>query len=159
MEDLLDLIAYQRWATERTLMVAAKLTPEQFTSPIVSSFAGVRDTLVHSFGADRAWLGRLSGESLDRANPADFPSAESLRGAWLGVLDAWPRVSGIGDPGAMIAYTSFTGEAFTSSLEDIVRHAVNHGTYHRGQVTTMLRQLNAETINTDLITYLRQKPR
>lgn len=158
MDDLLDLLFYQRWATERTLEAASKLTAEQFTRTITSSFPGVRDTLVHSFGADRAWLGRVSGTAPERANPADFPTLEVLREAWIAVLDAWPRrVSEIGDPKTPISYRAFNGEAFTSSLEEIVKQVVNHGTYHRGQVTTMLRQLGAETVNTDLITYFRQK--
>ena len=158
MEDLLDLLAYHRWATERTLLAAEKLSDAQFTAPIASSFPGVRDTLVHVFGADRAWLGRVAGESPERGNPADFPTLESLRGPWLGVLDAWPeRVRGI-NRDAAITYRSFTGETFTSSLEQIVRQVVNHGTYHQGQITTMLRQLGAETVNTDMITYFRQKP-
>lgn len=160
MNDLLDLLAYHRWATERTLEAAMKLSPEQFTAEITSSFPSVRDTLVHTFGADRAWLGRIAGESPERGNPADFPTPESLREPWLSVLEAWPkRVSGIADPGAVISYTSFNGDPFTSLLEEIVRQVVNHGTYHRGQVTTMFRQLGAQTVNTDLITYYRQKTR
>jgi uncharacterized damage-inducible protein DinB len=160
MDDLLDLLSYQRWATERTLDAAAKLTAEQFTQAITSSFPGVRDTLVHTFGADRVWLGRISNEAPDRANPADFPTPESLREPWLAVLDAWTqRVSEIGDPKTLISYRAFNGDPFTSSLEEILRHVVNHGTYHRGQVTTMLRQLGAETVSTDLIGYYRQKTR
>ncbi len=158
MNDLVDLLFYHRWATERTLDAAQKLSPEQFTRAITSSFPGVRDTLVHTFGADRAWLGRISGQAPDRANPADYPSVESLRGAWQTVLDAWPkRVFDIGDRTSMISYKAFNGDPFSSSLDDIIKQVVIHGTYHRGQVTTMLRQLGAQTVNTDFITYSRQK--
>ncbi len=160
MNDLVELLLYHRWATERTLEAASKLSPTQFTQAITSSFPGVRDTLVHSFGADRIWLGRISGQAPDRANPVDFPSVESLRDPWLTALDAWPkRVLEIGDRDAMISYKAFNGDPFTSSLEEIIKQVVNHGTYHRGQITTMLRQLGAETVNTDFITYSRQKTR
>jgi uncharacterized damage-inducible protein DinB len=37
-------------------------------------------------------------------------------------------------------------------------HLANHSTYHRGQVTTMLRQLGAEPVNTDLIAFFREHP-
>jgi uncharacterized damage-inducible protein DinB len=33
---------------------------------------------------------------------------------------------------------------------------VNHGTYHRGQVTTLLRQLGAQPILTDLMHFYRE---
>ena len=36
-------------------------------------------------------------------------------------------------------------------------HLVNHGSYHRGQVTTMLRQLGAEPVMTDLLHFYRER--
>jgi uncharacterized damage-inducible protein DinB len=48
-----------------------------------------------------------------------------------------------------------SGEPFTSSLGQMLRHVVNHSTYHRGQVTTMLRQLGVPAPATDLILYYR----
>jgi uncharacterized damage-inducible protein DinB len=39
----------------------------------------------------------------------------------------------------------------------MIQHVVNHGTYHRGQVTTMLRQLGAKGVGTDLITFYRER--
>jgi uncharacterized damage-inducible protein DinB len=32
---------------------------------------------------------------------------------------------------------------------------VNHASYHRGQITTLLRQISAAPVGTDLITYYR----
>ncbi len=158
MNDLVELLLYHRWATERTLGAVQKLSPEQFTQAITSSFPGVRDTLVHAFGADRIWLGRISGTVVGWTNPTDFPTVESLRDAWLPVLDAWPkRVLEKADRNELISYKALNGDPFTTSLGDIIRQVVNHGTYHRGQITTMLRQLGAQTVNTDFITYSRQK--
>ena len=39
----------------------------------------------------------------------------------------------------------------------MLQHLVNHGTYHRGQVATMLRQLGAKPIGTDLIIFYRER--
>ena len=40
----------------------------------------------------------------------------------------------------------------------MVQHVVNHGSYHRGQVTTMLRQLGAQPPKSqDLITFYRER--
>jgi uncharacterized damage-inducible protein DinB len=38
-----------------------------------------------------------------------------------------------------------------------MQHLVNHGTYHRGQVTTMLRQLGAQAVLTDLMHFYRER--
>ena len=40
----------------------------------------------------------------------------------------------------------------------MLRHIVNHSTYHRGQVASMLRQLGAEPAATDLFLYYAERP-
>ncbi|MEK3724277.1 DinB family protein [Paenibacillus sp. FSL H8-0034] len=39
-------------------------------------------------------------------------------------------------------------------LVELVQHVVNHGTYHRGNITAMLRQLGHKGVPTDYIFYL-----
>ncbi|MGH7465840.1 MAG: DinB family protein, partial [Longimicrobiales bacterium] len=55
----------------------------------------------------------------------------------------------------VIEYRSMAGAAYHSALWQMLRHVVNHSTYHRGQVTTMLRQLGRAAPSTDLIHYYR----
>lgn len=158
MKELLDSLEYHRWATEKVLQAVSALSAEKYTKDLGSSFPCVRDTLVHCYGADRAWLGRIQGQMLDRSNPADYPSVASLREVWLEVLSSWPGVvQRLGNPDLAISYKAFDGTAYTNQLDDIIRHVVNHGTYHRGQVTTMLRQLGEKAISTDMIAYYRLK--
>ena len=38
-----------------------------------------------------------------------------------------------------------------------LQHLANHGTYHRGQVATLLRQLGVKPILTDLIHFYRER--
>ncbi|MNH37037.1 DinB family protein [compost metagenome] len=45
-----------------------------------------------------------------------------------------------------------------TSLTEIVLQVVNHGTYHRGNITTMLRQLGHVSTMTDFILFLYQEP-
>jgi uncharacterized damage-inducible protein DinB len=158
MTELLELLEYHRWATNLTVGAVRALTPEQFTRDLGSSFPSVRDTLVHVFSADRAWLGRLEGQSPPRANASDYADLASLLEVWEPVLQRWPvLVASLGDPGQLIDYKALAGEPFTNSLGQIVRHVVNHGTYHRGQVATMLRQLGAQAVSSDLIGFYRER--
>jgi uncharacterized damage-inducible protein DinB len=155
---LLELLEYHRWATNLTVNTVKALTPEQFTRDLDSSFPSVRDTLVHVFTADRAWLGRLEGQSPSRANASEFTDLDSLLEVWERVLQRWPIVvESLGDPGRLIEYKSFAGDPFSNTLGQIVRHVVNHGTYHRGQVATMLRQLGAQAVSSDLIGFYRER--
>jgi uncharacterized damage-inducible protein DinB len=158
VKDLLELLEYHHWATNLTVNALKALTHEQFTRDLGSSFPSVRDTLVHVFTADRAWLGRLEGQAHPRANAGDFADLSVLLEVWEPVLQRWPgAVASLGDPGRLIEYKSFAGDPFTNPLGQIVRHVVNHGTYHRGQVATMLRQLGAQAVSSDLISFYRER--
>jgi len=54
-----------------------------------------------------------------------------------------------------ISYTNTKGQTFSNSIRDILFHAINHCTYHRGQIATALRQNELEPLNTDYIFYKR----
>ncbi len=158
MTELLELLDYQHWATIKTLDSVANLSEEQLHRDLGSSFKSVFETLVHVYGADRAWLGRLEGQSPSRPNPNDYPSLEALREAWETVLDGWkPTVSKLENPKLEVHYKSYDGAPFTNSLEQIVKQVVNHGTYHRGQVAAMQRMLGGEAVGTDLIRFYRTR--
>src|SRR5580693_568153 len=75
------LYDYNAWANRRMLESCAALTPEQFLQDMKSSFASVRDTLAHIFGAQFVWLERWN-QRVPQAlpTPADFPDYESIRG-------------------------------------------------------------------------------
>jgi len=45
------------------------------------------------------------------------------------------------------------GETWTYALWRILAHVVNHSSYHRGQVATLLRQLGATPSSTDLLLF------
>jgi uncharacterized damage-inducible protein DinB len=158
MTELTELLDFHRWATSKTLDSVAKLSFEQLHRDLGSSFKSVFETLAHSFGADRAWLGRLQGQSPSRPNLADYPTFEALREAWEVVLEGWiVTVAKLENPKQMIQYKSYDGAPFSSSLEEIVKHVVNHGTYHRGQVAAMQRMLGGEAVGTDLIGFYRSR--
>lgn len=48
---------------------------------------------------------------------------------------------------------NFSGETWTYRLEDLLRHVVNHSTYHRGQAAFLLRQLGHKALPTDYLLY------
>jgi uncharacterized damage-inducible protein DinB len=43
------------------------------------------------------------------------------------------------DPEETISYKNSKGEEFTSKVNDIFFHVLNHSTYHRGQIATLFR--------------------
>ena len=59
-----------------------------------------------------------------------------------------------------IEYQDLRGNDQSDVLWEMLQHVVNHSTYHRGQITTMLRQLDAAPPKSmDLIAFYRERNR
>jgi uncharacterized damage-inducible protein DinB len=61
------------------------------------------------------------------------------------------------DLNRVMEYKTLKFGVYRNPLCQSMQHVVNHGTYHRGQVTTLLRQLGAQPILTDLMHYYRER--
>lgn len=159
--EMRELFAFNAWANHRMLAAAEVLTAEQFTKPLGSSFSSARDTLVHIWAVEWLWLERLQGRS-----PASFPDAKefvdlgSLRARWAETEKRWLEYVSRLDESELDEEIDYTTLSYGPSRDprwQIMQHVANHGTYHRGQVTTMLRQLGAKGVGTDLITFYRER--
>jgi uncharacterized damage-inducible protein DinB len=159
-QDLDHLVQFNFWARDRVVDAVLPLTPEQYTRDLGNSFRSVRDTLVHLYSAEWVWLSRWEGTSPTTPIAADtFPDLDSLMATWRELESRFrDHVAGIGDDvERVIDYRLMNGTPGRSAFWQMLQHVVNHGTYHRGQVTTMLRQLGAAAPkSTDLITYYRE---
>lgn len=151
------LYEYNAWANRRVLEACGALSDEQFTRDLGSSFRSVRDTLVHIFGAEWIWLERWHGRSPMALPPAmEFHTLGSVRARWAELeRDLMDFVAGVSVAGLdrVIEYRNTRGNQFAYPLRSMLQHLVNHGTYHRGQVATLLRQLGAQPRSTDLLRY------
>lgn len=157
LDRIRDLYRYNTWATARTLDAAGTLSPDAFVKDLGNSFPSVRDTIVHIIGAEWVWLQRWLGTS-PASLPAgwELPTIDAVKARWTEVeRDQADYLRTLTDERleAEHPYTNFKGEAYRLRLWQQLTHLVNHSSYHRGQVTTMLRQLGAEAVSTDLIRY------
>ena len=155
------LYDYNAWANHRVLEAASSLPNEQFLQPMGSSFGSVRDTLAHICGAEWLWLERFQGRSpASLPDVAECQDAASLRAKWA---DQEKRlltfVGGLtqDDLNRVMEYKTMKFGVYKNPLWQSMQHVVNHGTYHRGQVATMLRQLGSKATSTDLIFFYRER--
>jgi uncharacterized damage-inducible protein DinB len=161
VQDFRLLYDYNSWANHRTLEACAPLSEEQFTRDLGSSFRSVRDTLAHICLVEWLWLERWLGRSPDKFPPAtDFPTLESLRRRWSEIernlLDYVAALTPE-DIERVLHHKTTSGAPQAAPLGQMLQHLVNHGTYHRGQVATLLRQLGAKPNSTDLILFYRER--
>jgi uncharacterized damage-inducible protein DinB len=154
LQDIFTLYEYNRWANGRTLEAAEKLDPTAFVKDLKNSFPSVRDTLAHILGAEWIWLRRWKGESPAKLIVAtEFPTAASLRERFMAV-DGERKgfMTGLSEEQLQQSfdYKDLAGNLLHLPFVQSMQHVVNHGTYHRGQITTMLRQLGATPVGTDM---------
>lgn len=162
LQDVRTLVDYHYWGRDRVLAAVEPLTAAQFTQPLGNSFGSIRDTLVHIYWADRIWGERWHGRVPAIAfEPAAYPDVASVRRAWTAhEQEIRALVEQFGEVGIQqpITYHSLSGKPSTELFWQLLQHVVNHGTYHRGQVTTLLRQLGAAPPKSmDLITFYRER--
>ena len=160
-EEIGTLYDYNAWANHRQLRAASKLSAELFLKPMGSSFGSIRDTLAHIYGAEWVWLERFEGRSPSSLpDPAQLKDLGSLQERWL---EFEPRLLNFvrsltqADLDRVMEYKTLRFGIYKNPLWQSMQHLVNHGTYHRGQVTTLLRQLGAEPILTDLMHFYRER--
>jgi uncharacterized damage-inducible protein DinB len=157
VDDVRSLFAFNEWANDRTLTSIAQLSEEQFARHLGGSFPTIRDTAAHIVSAEWIWLRRWHGDS--PAAVPDWlkaPTPAFLRQR-LGEIEADRRayLAGLSDRDlqTLLDYRRLNGEAFSKPLGHLLRHVVNHSTYHRGQIATMMRQVGGVPARTDLLDF------
>jgi uncharacterized damage-inducible protein DinB len=141
------------------------LNTEEFTRDLGGSFRSVRDTLVHIVGSERSWLTCWKEPSPTSAfidhrwtrydilsNPNAFPDLTAVQSKWAEIEseqiefvnrltnESWRRMLPV--------------RTTRISLAHLMQHLANHSTYHRGQLSLMMRQLAAKPLATDFAMFL-----
>ena len=152
---LQELFDYNYWARDQQLAACASVTQEQFLRPLASSYSSLRDTLAHLVGAEWVWLERWRGR-FPRAMPAaeEFRSPGAIAERWRTVeKEMREYLAGLTDEALSrsFTYVNLKGENWTYALWRTLFHLVNHQGYHRGQVTTLLRQLGGRPVPVDFL--------
>jgi uncharacterized damage-inducible protein DinB len=154
------LYEYDIWADRKLLEVIGMVNRDIYRKEVGSSFGGIHGTMVHILSADNIWLARWTGKTIPPLKPEDIPTVEVLKKQWDAFhceMNNFVRDLSQVTLDQSLPYTDFKGNTFSHPLCQQMQHKVNHSTYHRGQVVTLLRQQGEKVVNTDFIQYIRQK--
>jgi len=159
-----------------------RLDATQLATRRESSFPSIWESAFHIVAAEWIWLKRWQGQSprasvaspnasaavWDGLMPSDAPRSEELRE--LAVLHKFSDdiehqrqdfLCRLTDEALQcnLQFSDMAGAAYSEPLVQVMQHLVNHGSYHRGQVTTLLRQAGGQPVALDMIVFFReQKP-
>ncbi|RLT39046.1 MAG: hypothetical protein DWI57_10915 [Chloroflexi bacterium] len=157
---VLRMFDYNEWAWQRLFPSLAALSDEEYFAERPFFWHSLHGLATHSFGADWIWLQRCRGVS-----PAALPARESvagltdLRQRWDPVraeFRAWVVERTAAELAEDIRYTDTAGKAYLFNLDDLLRHAMNHATEHRSQMTPTLFQLGHPTEQLDYLYFARR---
>jgi len=163
MKELLkQYTKYNIWANERICRMMGKINSSLLDKEFKSSYSSIRKTAYHIWDAETIWLKRLAGKSLKEwpsenfsGNFLDFQN-EFLGGSgklFMFVLNKEPK-----QLEQILMYKNIKGEQFSNKIAYIIQHVCNHGTFHRGQIVTMLREAGqTDLVPTDFIAFMREE--
>jgi uncharacterized damage-inducible protein DinB len=155
-----QLTCYNLWANSKLTEVIKNLKPIELEKEITSSFPTIRKTVFHIWDAEYIWLKRLQGESLDSFPSKNYDSSVAIE-KFLDCSQEWVNFTATKQDAfyeQACNYKNLALKDFSNSTSEILQHCMNHSTYHRGQLVTMLRQLEKENIpSTDFINFLRKE--
>jgi uncharacterized damage-inducible protein DinB len=158
LQEITQLIAFNRWANGRFFEALSQLPAEQYGRDLHSSYGGIHGTFVHIVAAEKGWLCRwLRQPEITTAAVSQFHSLKELQACWEGVCAEMGRFIAALDERTLqeTLTTSTRTGTYTSPYWQMIQHVVDHSSYHRGQMVTMLRQLGVTPPSTGLLRFYR----
>lgn len=163
MKDLLSqLAAYNIWANQKLLDVILAMPEEKQKQELPSSFKSLYTTALHMLSAESIWWQRMKLQERINSPMENFKgSMKELATELLQQNRQWQEwIKTATEPmlDHVFQYYNQQKESFKQPVFQMILHVFNHGTYHRGQLVNMLRQLGIEKIpQTDFIVWSRKK--
>lgn len=98
-----------------------------------------RAIFAHIFSGQEVWRQRVLGTP-----PTEMPRFEVSERAIVELNEGWKELLRSRSDNPIIHYHRFDGVAGHLHLDQIARHLIDHGTYHRGELRGLCRQRGAD---------------
>jgi uncharacterized damage-inducible protein DinB len=164
LEGTRSLVAFHHWRVARLCEVLTTLDEKTVTTPTPGSFATLGKLVAHAIGAEQIWFERI--ERARRGEPSasiSFPTlaegdAATLAAIWQSQALHWVSFADElteADLAQSLHYQNLKGDTFSTPLDQILLHVLNHASYHSGQIVLIYRMLGLGGVSTDLIAFTR----
>ncbi|WP_077622656.1 DinB family protein [Sediminibacillus massiliensis] len=162
--ELEEQYTYHVWANDRLFKHIKSIPEPVFHEELESIFPTLATVFVHMYFTESIWLEVMQGEAFQ--NIEEFVKRPELTDHFSGksmeeIIDLYGQMERKyrkflvkTDPDSELSIDHPKHGNIVIPVSDMIRHLINHGTYHRGNVAAMLRQLGHEGISTDYFVYL-----
>ncbi|MDO7907670.1 DinB family protein [Paenibacillus sp. JX-17] len=163
-EETIPLYEYHAWANKIVFSHLHILPEDIWNQNLTSVFPSIHQLLSHMLASDVLWLSVMCERPFEEARAArnrliEETGTETLTGMrtrFDETVDQYRTFLNQSNPALIIPLAHPHYGTFNSTLSAVVQHVVNHGTYHRGNLTAMLHQLGHQGVPTDYVFYLYQ---
>ena len=163
MKDLLQQFAtYNIWANKKIMELVLSLPEEKQMAEVPSSFNSLYKTVLHMWDAESVWWQRMKLHERLIIPSENFKGTtkDAVNGLMQQSHQWFDWISSASDIALdhVFQYQNSKKEQFKQPIYQMLLHVFNHGTYHRGQLINMLRQLGIEKLpQTDFVVWSRKK--
>jgi uncharacterized damage-inducible protein DinB len=155
----LEMYNYHVWANRTLFKRLIELSDEVYHKEIQSVFPSISKVVSHMYIVDQLWFHIVSGKNMPEALKIEKETGE---GKGIEEMDRLFRDLSKKSKEFLEQQENFDevriltipweGKRETS-LAEMIMHIVTHATYHRGNITSMLRQMGHASVTTDLTRY------
>ena len=156
----IELADYNIWANNIVCNWLEKISDEQWTQHVTSSFNSIQETVLHIIGAENIWLERMRKDEKQVWLPSVYKGTKEEH------IALWKKTSqGLKDfvlafdennLQTNLDFKRLNGDPYSMPFYQLFAHVFNHSTYHRGQLVTMLRQVGFTDVgSTDMLGFFR----
>jgi uncharacterized damage-inducible protein DinB len=146
-----DRFAFMMDQDRAVLAAAMTVAKDEYHKDRGISHGSLHALLDHAMGSQWTWLNRFLGNSLPHnLTPADCPTREELAQRWPEVhnaLTGFIARQTLTALNAPLTYTNFRKEQVTLQLGQLLMHVADHGTYHRGQINSLLKLCGGKPVD------------
>ena len=160
-DQIRELFDFLRWGDRQMLDAAGKLPETEYYKDRNISHGSIHKVLVHAMAAEWISLQRWLGNNPTRIeDPTDYPTRDALAARWpivhLGLSQFLDKQTARSLE-APLTYQNLSGAIVTSPLGGLLFHVVDHGSYHRGQLNTMIKQAGGQAVGVNFANFIAAK--
>ncbi|MEY8732031.1 DinB family protein [Peribacillus frigoritolerans] len=164
-EPVLEMYNYHAWANGVIIDRLYELPEHIYHKEIQSGFSSVSKVLSHIYLTDYTWFDIISGKSMDEAmassselkKEVEKKSIEEMKKIFIDLYERNKALLSTEDMEKVMVVDNPYAGSLETTISESVLHVVTHGSYHRGNIATMLRQMGHTSVMQDFGLYLYTK--
>jgi len=162
----IEMFEFHVWANRTMIQRLKEIPHDVYTKEVQSSFSSISKAMPHIYIADYNWLGILQGKDMKDSGTEARAMTEQIEAMTLEELEAafetlTERYRAFLNACEDLNQTFVLDNPYTRvkdvSYGEVIMQVVNHGTYHRGNISTMLRDQGLPSVMTEYALYWYEK--